>query len=318
MAFSSAFNTIQTHVLIKKLLNLEGTPDLILWIRLFLCDRPQRVRLNGPLCRDPVLSDEIVVITGAPQGCVLSPILFSIYTNDISCNNSFLTLIKYADDMFLVGRIKMDSLSEYILIDALTCQFKSSYLKLNPTKTEELMFVGGRVNQTQKPIFINNQEVEIVKSFKYLGTLLDESLSFCDHVDYVYKRAQQRLFLLRKLKSFDVSQHTLQLVYRGLIESVLSFNRITWYVSGKNIINLARVVITASMVIGNEQKHLSSIYNAALNRKAIHILYDPTNPLNESFQKLPSLKRLKVPLAKTNFFKKSFITSAILILNATF
>ena len=43
-------------------------------------------------------------------------------------------------------------------------------------------------------------------------------------------------FLLRKLKSFDVSQHILQLVYRSLIESVLSFNIITWYgnVSGKN------------------------------------------------------------------------------------
>ena len=94
MDFSSAFNTIQIHVLIKKLLNLEVNPDLILWIRQFLCDRPQRVRLNGPLCRDPVLSGEIVVNTGARQGCVLSPILFSIYTNEISSTNSFLTLIK--------------------------------------------------------------------------------------------------------------------------------------------------------------------------------------------------------------------------------
>ena len=97
MDFSSAFNTIQPHVLIKKLLNLEVNPDLILWIRQFLCDRPQRVRLNGSLSRDPVLSDEVIVNTGAPQGCVLSPILFSIYTNDISCNNSFLTLIKLSN-----------------------------------------------------------------------------------------------------------------------------------------------------------------------------------------------------------------------------
>ena len=44
-----------------------------------------------------VLSDKIVVNTGAPQGCVHSPILFSIYTKDISSNNSYLTLIKYAD-----------------------------------------------------------------------------------------------------------------------------------------------------------------------------------------------------------------------------
>ena len=90
--------------------------------------------------------------------------------------------------------------------------------------------------------------MELVKNFMYLDTLLDESLSFCDHVDYVYNRAQQRLFLLRKLTSFDVSQHILQLVYRGLTESVLSFNIIAWHgnVNGKNKIKFARVVNTAS------------------------------------------------------------------------
>ena len=180
MDFSSAFNTMQPHVLIKKLLNLEINPDLILWIRQFLYDRRQRVRLNGSLSRYPVLSDEVIVYTGAPQGCVLSPILFSIYSNDISCNNSFLTLIKYADDMALVGRLKDDlSLFEYCLqIDAFVSQFTSTFLKLNTTE----------------PILINNQEVQIVKSFKYLDTVLDERLSFGEHVDYVYKRAQQRLF----------------------------------------------------------------------------------------------------------------------------
>ena len=129
------------------------------------------------------------------------------------------------------------------------------------------MFGGGRISQTPEPILINNQEVEIVKSLRYLGTVLDERLLFCEHVDYVYKRAQ-RLFLLRKLKSFDVSQHILQLVYRSLIESVLSFNIITWYgnVSGKNKVKLARVVNTASKLIGNNQKQLSSICKDALKR----------------------------------------------------
>ena len=125
---------------------------------------------------------------------------------------------------------------------------------------------------------------------------------------------------MRKLKSSYISQHILQLVYRGLIESVLSFNIITWYdnVSARNKIKFACVFNTAIKLIGNEQKHLSSIYNAALKRKARHILYDPTHPLNDAFQKLPSGRRLKVPLTKKNLLKKSFIPSAILILNANF
>ena len=76
MDFSSAFNTIQTHALFKKLLNVEVNPHLIQWIRLFLCDRRQRDTLNGPMCRDSVLSDEIVVNTGAPQGFVLLQFCF--------------------------------------------------------------------------------------------------------------------------------------------------------------------------------------------------------------------------------------------------
>ena len=67
MDFSSAFNTIQPHVLIKTLLDLGVNSDLILWIRHFLSDRPQRVRLNGQLGRDPIMSDEIIVNCGAPR-----------------------------------------------------------------------------------------------------------------------------------------------------------------------------------------------------------------------------------------------------------
>ena len=68
-----------------------------------------------------VLSGEIVVNTGAPQGCVLSPVLFSLYTNDIRCHDPVLTLLKYVDDMGLFVYLKDEfSISQYFLqIDVL-------------------------------------------------------------------------------------------------------------------------------------------------------------------------------------------------------
>ena len=72
--FSSAFNTIEPYVLLKRLMDLHVNSNLALWIRDFLRDRPQRVCVNG------YLSEEVVLNSRAPQGCVLSPILFSIYT----------------------------------------------------------------------------------------------------------------------------------------------------------------------------------------------------------------------------------------------
>ena len=70
--------------------------------------------------------------------------------------------------------------------------------------------------------------MEVVSSFKYLGTVVDSKLSFNGNVVYVYKKAQQRLYLLRKLRSFGVGSHVLEFVYRCLVESVLSFNTVTW------------------------------------------------------------------------------------------
>jgi hypothetical protein len=75
--FSSAFNTIQPHVLVSKLLsefNLES--NLVSWIMDFLTNRTQRVKVNG------CLSERRVSSTGSPQGCVLSPLLYILYTND--------------------------------------------------------------------------------------------------------------------------------------------------------------------------------------------------------------------------------------------
>ena len=61
----------------------------------------------------------------------------------------------------------------------------------------------------------------IVSSCKYLGTVVDSKLSFNDNVIYVYKIAEQRSYLLRKLRSFGVGGHVLESVYCCLVESVL-------------------------------------------------------------------------------------------------
>ena len=74
---------------------------------------------------------------------------------------------------------------------------------------------------------MSQQEVEIFSSYKYRGTVIDQKLSFTENVDFVYKKLIKNTHnLLRKLKSFDV---ILESVYRSLIESVLTFNIVSWY-----------------------------------------------------------------------------------------
>ena len=90
--FSSAFNTIIPHLLSRKLIQMNVHPQIITLIYDFMLNRPQRVKVGH------IVSDDRVVSTGAPQGCVLSPVLFSLYTSDCVSTDADCTIIKYADD----------------------------------------------------------------------------------------------------------------------------------------------------------------------------------------------------------------------------
>ena len=81
--FSSAFNTIQPHLMVKKLLRMGVNNNLVLWINSFLTNRKQYVRYKSEI------SDTLTISTGGPQGCVLSAGLFIIYTSDkITANDN--------------------------------------------------------------------------------------------------------------------------------------------------------------------------------------------------------------------------------------
>lgn len=126
--FSSAFNSMKTHILLKRLADFNINTGLILWIRQFLFCRPQRVYVRGNT------SEEVTVSTGSPQGCVLLPVLFSLFTNDFKVNDTQFKLFKYADDMALVCLLQQtSSVAEAVYVDhtkALQSWCNISQLKL--------------------------------------------------------------------------------------------------------------------------------------------------------------------------------------------
>ncbi|KAK2187155.1 hypothetical protein NP493_173g01013 [Ridgeia piscesae] len=92
------------------------------------------------------------------------------------------------------------------------------------------MCIDFRRNRTViSPIVINGEPVEQVDSFKYLGVILDEKLSFTEHVTAVQKKSQQRLHVLRKLRAFYVDPLLLLRLYRSIIEPLLTYCSICYY-----------------------------------------------------------------------------------------
>ncbi len=98
--FSSAFNTIISNLLLPKLTQLSMPTSICQWIASFLTDRQQLVKLGK------FSSSTHTISTRAPQGCVLSPLLFSLYTNDCTSNDPSVKLLKFADDTTLIGLIQ--------------------------------------------------------------------------------------------------------------------------------------------------------------------------------------------------------------------
>ncbi len=105
--FSSAFNTIIPDLLLPKLTQLSVPTFICQWINSFLINRQQVLRLGK------YTSSTRTISTGAPQGCVLSPLLFSLYTNDCTFKDPSVKLLKFEDDTTLIGLIQDGDESAY-------------------------------------------------------------------------------------------------------------------------------------------------------------------------------------------------------------
>ena len=130
--------------------------------------------------------------------------------------------------------------------------------------------------------------------------------------------ANQRLHLLRKLRRFGVSNKVLQTVYKSLVQSILTFNISVWHniLNQKDKVMLSRIINNASKIVGIQQAPLTELHRVSVQRKASKIVKDPSHPLFPSFNLMPSGRRFREPKWKKVLFKRSFVPSAVSILNS--
>ncbi len=193
---SSAFNTIIPNILLPKLTQLSLPTSICQCINSFLTHRQQLVRLGK------YTSSTRRSSTGAPRGCVLSPLLFSLYMNDCTSKDPSVKLLKFADDTTLIGLIQDHDESAYrqeVKELAVWCSLNN--LELNTLKTVEMIVDFRRNPPALPPLTIMNSTVTAVESFRFLGTTISQDLKWDNHIDYIVKKTLQRLFFLRQLSS---------------------------------------------------------------------------------------------------------------------
>ncbi|KAK1795768.1 hypothetical protein P4O66_008834, partial [Electrophorus voltai] len=177
------------------------------------------------------VSSTLTLSTGAPQGCVLSPLLSSLYTYDCVATSSSTTIIKFADDTVVMGLILGNNKRAYLEeIKHLENWCQENNLLLNVSKTKELIVDCSKKQEWHyQPMRINGTTVERVDSFRYLGVHISQDLSWSCHSNSLAKKARQRLYHLRRLRDFSLPSKVLRNIYTCTIESILMGNITAWF-----------------------------------------------------------------------------------------
>lgn len=203
--------------LLHKLEHQGVRGSLLRWLEAFLKNRSFSVRVGD------TYSPMMPVVSGVPQGSVLGPLLFLAYAADLLCHVTS-SCSAYADDLKIYGNPLEDHLSIQRDLTAIQCWCADWLLPLNEDKCVVLHL--GK-NNPRFPYTLNNHTLSTVRSQNDLGVIINEDLTWSEHISAVCKRANSMLYLLRK--SFQcVSFTTFVKLYVCYVRPILEYAGPVW------------------------------------------------------------------------------------------
>ncbi|KAK7092477.1 hypothetical protein V1264_008215 [Littorina saxatilis] len=201
------------------------------WIQNYLSDRKQFVLIDGQQ------SAETSLVFGVPQGCVLGPVLFIMYTAPLTTlieNHCVLHEI-FADDTQINHSASHDKYPDLVLslqecVRDVGAWMEENKLKLNDDKTEAMRFSystpthAKSISELPQAISLNNIDIKFSDTSRDLGVFFDKDLSMKQHVVQTCKAARMEIRRIGSIRQYLTEDATKRLVCSGILSRLDNCN----------------------------------------------------------------------------------------------
>ena len=242
---SKAYDSICHGLLLHKLTTMGFGTEIIEWIKSYLKNRKQIIKFKKHT------SEEETTLSGVPQGSILGPILFIIFTNDLADEFTTCKMISYADDCQLI--VDADSMPELkIKLEnvIVTAQkwYKENGMKNNIGKTKVLILKTGNQNSPTITVMDEGKRINIkpLKEIKILGIYLDDKLTWKRQISEVRKKASNVVRNLHRVNKLVPVKQRIQL-YNALVTPHFSYADVIW--GGCGEVNSKRLQTTQNYAV---------------------------------------------------------------------
>ena len=250
---SAAFDTVNHSILLDRLQHDFGvTGKALSWFQSYLSNRTYSVAING------TQSNAITLDCGVPQGSVLGPILFNVYTNQLGsiARENGATYHGYAYDTQLYAAFTLNDMSNSIVqtevcVNTVRSWILNNNLMINDDKTE-LIILGSKhhVQQTEPFTFhIGNSSIEPAQKVKNIGAIFDQYMTMTDHINNLARSANYHLKRISKTRKYLTQDAASKLIH-AFVSSRLDYaNALLGGVPACHLQKLQKIQNTAARIL---------------------------------------------------------------------